>query len=126
MDRKKTKLVAGIFVLAVVATAVGSVVSARGPGGPGGPGASPSQPSGCWCLMNQLTEEQREEAVQELQEFREKQRQEALEFRQQLFANYNLSWQDCPGFVDEDGDGVCDNWGVRGGRWGGSGCGFWK
>ena len=107
-------MVAGIVVLALVATSVGAVYAHRG----GPPGAF-WQPSGpCW--MQQLTEEQREEAIQQMHAFVQEQRQEAQAFRQQIRTQYNITGQDCPGFVDEDGDGICDNRSIYG-HWHGHG-----
>jgi uncharacterized membrane protein len=104
----RTKLVAGIVALALVTTSVGIVYAHRG----GPPGAF-GQPSGPWW-MQQLTEEQREGAIQQMQAFMQKQRQEAQEFRQQICAQYNITGQNFMGFVDEDGDGICDNRGMYG------------
>jgi len=65
----KTKLIAGILVLALVATAVG-VVSARNNFSGTAQTASGEQSFGqCW--MNQLTEEQRQEMRQQMQEFKQ-------------------------------------------------------
>ena len=47
-----------------------------------------------------LTEEERQEMREQMQEF-----------RQQLFEQYDITCPCCPQFVDEDGDGICDNMG---------------
>ena len=104
----RTILVAGIVVLALVTTSFGIVYAHRG----GSPGAFEQLHGPCW--MQQLTEEQREGARQQMQAFVQKQRQEALEFRQHICAQYNITGQNYTGFVDEDGDGICDNIGIYG------------
>ncbi|MBK5191269.1 MAG: hypothetical protein JJE19_07225 [Methanosarcinales archaeon] len=40
--------------------------------------------------------------------------QQMQEFKQELHAQYNIDCQNCPGFVDEDGDGICDHKGTYG------------
>jgi uncharacterized membrane protein len=94
-------MIAGILVVALVVTAVG-VVSARNNHGGPAQTAAVEQSFG-QCGMNQLTEEQRQEVRQQMQEF-----------RQQLCARYNIEYQNCPRFVDEDGDGICDHKGTYG------------
>ena len=102
----KTKLVAGILVLAVVATSIG-VVTARGYFGASA-SAQASMAEGGWsggpCGMGQLTEEEREEMQEQMQEMH----QQMQEYRQELCAQYNLTCPMGPQFVDEDGDGICD------------------
>ena len=108
----RAKLVAGVVMLALVTTSVGIVYAHRG----GSPGAFAWAPGP--CCMQQLTEEQREGAIQQMQAFLQKQRQETQEFRQQIYAQYNITGQNYTGFVDEDGDGICDNMGIYGhGHW---------
>lgn len=98
----KRKLIAGILALALVATAVGVVSARNNYGAQATTTAGDERPFGqCW--MNQLTEEQRQELHQQMQEF-----------RQELRAQYNISAQNGPGFVDEDGDGICDHQGTFG------------
>jgi len=98
----KTKLIAGILVLALVATAVGVVSARNNFSGTAQTAAGDEQPFGqCW--MDQLTEEQRQEMRQQMQEF-----------KQELHAQYNIDCQNCPGFVDEDGAGICDHKGTYG------------
>jgi len=165
----KTKLIAGLVVLALVATATGAVLARdnfgmQTPEGVESPMIAHQWSKGPGC-MNQLTEEQRKEVHQQMQELRqqlaeqygvdlteeerqgmqeqlqEKQQemhqemqefrrqlaeqygvdlteeerqgmQEQMQgFRQQLFAQYNITCPSGPQFVDEDGDGICDNLG---------------
>ena len=76
----KTKVVTGILVLAVVAAAIG-VVAARNNFGMQPPAMDHQWSSGSrW--MNQLTEEQRQEVIQQMQEF-----------KQQTCDQYNIT---CP------------------------------
>jgi len=165
----KTKLIAGLVVLALVATATGVVLARDNLGMQPPEGVESSMIAHQWFkgpgCMSQLTEEQRQEVHQQMQEFRqqldeqygidlteeerqemqeqiqgkqqelhqqmqeyrqelaeqygvdltEEERQEMQEqmqeFRQELFEQYNIT---CPSglqFVDEDGDGICDNLG---------------
>ena len=127
----KTKLIAGLVVLALVATATGAVLARdnfgmQTPEGVESPMIAHQWSKGPGC-MNQLTEEQRKEVHQQMQELRqqlaeqygvdltEEERQGMQEqmqgFRQQLFAQYNITCPSGPQFVDEDGDGICDNLG---------------
>jgi len=65
----KTKIIAGLLVLALVATTIG-VVSARNPYRFSNPMTADERPIGqCW--MNNLTDEQRQEIRQTMQELRE-------------------------------------------------------
>jgi len=127
----KTKLIAGLVVLALVATATGVVLARDNLGMQPPEGVQLPEIAHHWskgpCGMNQLTEEQRQEVHQQMQEYRqelaeqygvdltEEERQEMQEqmreFRQELFEQYNIT---CPSglqFVDEDGDGIYDNLG---------------
>jgi len=157
----KTKLIAGLVILALVATATGVVV-ARNNFGMQSLTGTQSWFKGPGC-MSQLTEEERQEIHQQMQAFRQnlaeqygidltdeerqaiqeqmqEKRQEMHQqmqafrqnlseqygidlteeerqamhhqtqaFRQQLFEQYNITCPSGPQFVDEDGDGICDN-----------------
>jgi Spy/CpxP family protein refolding chaperone len=122
----KTKLIAGLVVLALVATAVG-VISARNNFGAQLP---PQWTRGSGWMnqskynitspcgnMSQLTEEQRQEVRQKIQEFRQGQRQEAQEFMQQICDQYKITCPSGPKFVDEDGTGINDTMGPHGWRY---------
>lgn len=92
----KTKVVTGILVLAVVAAAIG-VVAARNNFGMQPPAMDHQWSSGSrW--INQLTEEQRQEVIQQMQEF-----------KQQTCDQYNITRPSGTKFVDEDGAGIHDN-----------------
>ena len=101
----RTKLIAGMVVLALVATAT-IVVLARDNFGTQPPvGIQPLKMAhqgsrGPWCT-NQLTDEEKQEIQQQLQEF-----------WQQMRDQYNIMCPRGPRFVDEDGDGICDNKGA--------------
>ncbi|MBN1761528.1 MAG: hypothetical protein JW878_00415 [Methanomicrobia archaeon] len=165
----KTKLIAGLVVLALVATATGAVLARDNSGMQPPEGVESLTGAHQWSrgpgCMNQLTEEQREEVQEQMQEFRQQlaeqygvdmtdaereemreqlqekqqeQHQEMQEFRQQLAEQYGIDMTDeereevqeqmqefrqqlaeqynitCPSgpqFVDEDGDGICENMG---------------
>jgi hypothetical protein len=128
----KIKLIAGLVVLALVATATGAVLARENFGmqpseGVGSPMMAHQWSKGPGGCMNQLTEEQRQEMHQQMQEFRQQlaeqygvdladeerqeMHQQMQEFRQQLFAQYNIICPSGPQFVDEDGVGICDNLG---------------
>ena len=92
----KTKVVAGILVLAVVAAAIG-VVAARNNFGMQPPAMDHRWSGGSWW-MNQLTKEERPEVRQQMQET-----------KQQICDQYNITCPSGPRFVDEDGDGINDN-----------------
>ena len=111
----KTKLIAGLVVLALVATAVG-VISARNNFGvqlphqwTRGSGWMNQSKYNITCPcdpMSQLNEEQRQEVRQKIQEFRQGQRQEAQEFMQQICDQYNITCPVGPLFAGEEGNGT--------------------
>jgi hypothetical protein len=108
----KRKLIAGILVVAVVAMAVGVVSARNNFSGPAQTSAGEQSFGQCW--MNQLTEELRQELRQQIQEQRQELHQQMHEFRHQLCAQYNIGYQNCQGFVDENGDDICDHKGTYG------------
>jgi hypothetical protein len=88
----KRKLIASILVLALVATAF-TVVSAQlnsSGSAPMGVGGRPDDP----CGMSQLTDEEREEIRQQMEEY-----------RQELFEQYGLSCPTGSQFAYEGGNG---------------------
>jgi hypothetical protein len=144
----RRKVIAGIVVLALVASAIG-VISARGNPGMQSPAKAFKAP--CW--MDQLTEEERQgvhqqfqgfmqqicdqynltppsgplsnltegekaEMKQKIQDFKEQQRQEAQDFMQQICDEYNITCPSGPCFGDMDKGNVSKAMGPQG-------CRFW-
>ena len=69
LDKTKTKLIAGIVVLALVVTAF-TVISAQTNSGDSAPMGQGGRFGGAWG-MNQLTDEEREDIQQQLQDYRQ-------------------------------------------------------
>jgi Spy/CpxP family protein refolding chaperone len=134
----KTKLIAGLVVLALVATAVGAV-SARNNLGMQSPTKAQQWSRGP-CGMSQLTDEEKQEIQEKLQAFRQdlfedygidlteeqidelrqamqEQRQEMQqqmqEYRQELLAEYGVSCPGGPLGVGEEGSGLRGHMGAR-------------
>ena len=112
--RKRTKIIASLLVLALIATATAVVlalgdVGMQPPEGNRSPVIAPQWPEGQCDDMNQLTEEEREEVQQQMHEFmqelreqysgdlmeeeREAMNQELQTFWAQICEEYNIS---CP------------------------------
>jgi len=111
----RTKLIAGILVLALVATSFG-VITAKNPFSMQ---ASAFNKSGGSGWMDQLTEEEKAEVRQKMGEFKQKQYNETLEFkqkqkddaeafRQQICDQYNITLPSIPQFRDKGDNATRD------------------
>lgn len=88
----KRKLIAGVLALALVATAFAVVSAQTNSGGPA-PMAIGGRLGGS-CGMSQLTDEEREEIRQQMQEY-----------RQELFDEYGILCPAGPQFTGAEGNG---------------------